>query len=207
MAIDPKQLRVSDDERAHVLALLARAARRGLLDRAEYGRRSEAASAALTRADLNTLLLDLPGLRVAGRTVEDAAMLTAGPLRHTPGYSGAPAAARGAEVLELTGWGSRSFRGRWPVPPHIVIGGVGAGTRLDFSRATLTSTTVTVEFRSNIGGSAEFVLPRGGTARLDGLSVRGGSVDNRIPPGPGGLLDLSLTGTKRGGSISIRHPR
>jgi hypothetical protein len=205
-AMDPKDLRVSDDERSHVLALLEKATGRGLIDLMEYGRRSETVIAARSRGDLNAVLVDLPGLRVAGRTI-GAAAATVGVNHRAPGYSGAPAAAGGADSLELTGWGSRSFRGYWLVPAHIVIGGVGASTRLDFSQGTLTSTTVTVEFRSNFGGSTELVLPRGGSVRFDGLSLRGGSISNKIPPGSSGLLDLLLTGTKRGGSVSIRHPR
>jgi hypothetical protein len=137
--------------------------------------------------------------------VEAAAAATQG-WQRGPGYSGAPSRASG-DALELTGWGSRWFKGHWVVPPYIVIGGFGAGTKLDFTQATLTSTTVTVEFQSNYGGSAEFVLPRGASVRFDGLAMRGGSVNNAIPPGGMGVLDLVLTGTKKGGSVSIRHPR
>ena len=93
------------------------------------------------------------------------------------------------------------------MPAHILIGGFGASTKLDFTQATLTSTTVTVEFQSNFGGSTEFILPRGGSVRFDGLAMRGGSLNNKIPPGGGGVLDLLLTGTKKGGSVSIRQAR
>ena len=205
-AIDPKQLRVSDDERSHVLALLEKATGQGLIDLSEYSRRSEQVIAARTRADLNVVLVDLPGLRLAGRTVSDASTVTSRPGPTGPGYSGAPAAGA-APVMELTGWGSRSFKGHWLVPAHIVIGGFGASTRLDFSQATLTSSSVVVEFRSNFGGSTELVLPRGGTVRFDGLTMRGGGVNNKIPPGGGGVLDLHLTGVKTGGSITVRNTR
>src|SRR4051794_35624560 len=205
-AIDPKDLRVSDDERFHVLGLLEKATGRGLIDLAEYSRRSELVVAARTRGDLNVVLVDLPGLRMAGRSVDAATAATQGWQRGGPGYSGAPSHAAGG-VLELTGWGSRSFKGHWVVPSYIVIGGFGAATKLDFTQATLTSTTVTVEFQSNFGGSTEFVLPRGGSVRFEGLAMRGGSVNNKIPPGGMGVLDLVLTGTKKGGSVSIRQPR
>lgn len=205
--IEPRHLRVSDEERSHVLMLLERATGRGLIDLAEYGRRSESAVAARTRADLNALLIDLPGLQVAGRSLDSAAAATRGPAGSTPGYSGAPAAAAGDGVMELTGWGSRSFKGHWLAPAHILIGGFGAGTTLDFSRATLTSTQVVVEFRSNFGGSTQLILPPGGSVRFDGLSMRGGSVNNKIPPGGAGVLDLLLTGTKKGGAVTIRQAR
>ena len=206
-AFDPKDLRVSDDERSHVLTLLERATGRGLIDLDEYGRRSSIVIAARTRAELNAVLVDLPGLQVAGHSVHSAEAVTGRRHGPDPGYSGAPAAAGEAGILELTGWGARSFKGHWFAPAHIVIGGFGANTRLDFSQATLHSRSVTVEFRSNFGGSTDLVLPRGGSVRFDGLSMRGGSVNNKIPPGGAGVLDLLLTGTKKGGSVVIRPAR
>lgn len=67
MSSDPiaaRDLRVSDSERSHVIGLLQRATGLGLLDLDEFNRRSAAAIASRTRADLNSLLLDLPGLRL-----------------------------------------------------------------------------------------------------------------------------------------------
>ena len=204
-AVDPRDLRVSDDERSHVLGLLERATGRGLIDLAEYQRRSGLVIHAVTRAELNATVVDLPGLLIAGRSVEAAAGAANGSPRVVPGYSGAVAADAG--VLELTGWGSRSFKGHWSVPAFIVIGGFGASTKLDFSQATLTSTRVTIEFRSNFGGSTELIVPRGGSVLFDRLSMRGGSVNNKIAPGGAGVLDLILTGIKKSGAVTIRHPR
>ncbi len=203
-AVDPRNLRVSDDERSHVLGLLERATGRGLIDLAEYQRRSAKVLHSGTRAELNAVVVDLPGLVIAGRSLDAAAAATAGSPLLVPGFSGAVGA---VGVLELTGWGSRSFKGHWSVPAAIVIGGFGASTKLDFSQATLTSTVVTIEFRSNFGGSTELVVPRGGSVRCDGLSMRGGSVNNEIAPGGVGVLDLMLTGVKKGGAVTIRHPR
>jgi hypothetical protein len=205
--IDPRDLRVSDDERSHVLALLEKATGRGLIDINEYAERSEKVIAARTRRDLNAVLVDLPGLQIAGRTVDSAAAATQPVPQQVPGFSGAvPAQAGGA--LELLGWGSRTFRGYWTVPAVIVIGGTGASTRLDFTQAQLTSSTVTVEFRSNYGGAAEMIVPVGSTVRLDGLQMRGGHVHNRVDPRSGGRgMTLVLTGVKKSGSVIIRHPK
>lgn len=197
---------MSDDERSHVLGLLEKATGRGLIDLAEYQRRSAVVIHAGSRAELNATVVDLPGLLIAGRSIADAAVAATGSPRVVPGYSGA-VAAEAAGVLELAGWGSRSFKGHWSVPAVIVIGGFGAATKLDFSQATLTSTAVTIEFRSNFGGTTELILPRGASVRFDGLSMRGGSVNNKIAPGGAGVLDLMLTGVKKGGAVNIRHPR
>ncbi len=206
--IDPRDLRVSDDERSHVLALLEKATGRGLIDLGEYTERSAKVIAARTRRDLNAVLLDLPGLEIAGRSVE-AATHAVGPQRTpAPGYSGAVQAARPDAVLELTGWGSRTFKGFWTVPPRIVIGGTGASTRLDFTTAQLASPTVTVEFRSNYGGSAELVVPKGAVVRVDNLQMRGGHLHNKVDPRSAAAgMTLILTGVKKAGSVTVRHPR
>ena len=88
-AIDPRDLRVSDDERSHVLALLEKATGQGLIDLNEYTERSAKVISARTRGDLNAVLLDLPGLQIAGRSVYDAHHAAAQPTRPVPGFSGA----------------------------------------------------------------------------------------------------------------------
>jgi len=204
--IDPRDLRVSDDERAHVLALLEKATGRGLIDIDEYAERSGKVIAARTRRDLNAVLIDLPGLQIGGRSVDAATAATRPVAQPGPGYSGAVPPTGG--VLELLGWGARTFKGYWTVPPLIVVGGTGASTRLDFTQAQLVSNTVTVEFRSNYGGAAEFIVPVGSTVRVDGLQMRGGHVHNKVDPRSGGRgMTLVLTGVKKSGSVLIKHPK
>ncbi|MBM9467829.1 DUF1707 SHOCT-like domain-containing protein [Nakamurella leprariae] len=214
--VPPRDLRVSDEERRHVLQLLERATGRGLIDLGEYTERSATVIAARTRGELNAVLLDLPGLAAAVASgapgpgtppaswTAGAPALPAGPAALEP--DGGAAVATGG-VLELTGWSSRTYRGYWTVPPRIVVAGTGAGTRLDFSQAQLTSSMVTVEFRSNYGGNAELVVPRGTDVRLE-VQMRGGSLHNKVPPGSAtGHLTVVLTGIKKQGSITVRHPK
>jgi hypothetical protein len=206
--IDPRDIRVSDDERTHVLGLLEKATGRGLIDLGEYTERSAKVISARTRGDLNAVLMDLPGLEIAGRSIDAAQRDIRQPNQPTPGFSGAVPPPRGDSVLELMGWGSRTFKGYWTVPPLIVIGGTGASTRLDFTAAQLVSPTVTVEFRSNYGGSAEFVVPTSSSVRVDGLQLRGGHLNNKVAPSAvTNGMTLVLTGLKKGGSVTIRHPR
>jgi hypothetical protein len=205
--IDPRDLRVSDDERSHVLSLLEKATGRGLIDLGEYTERSAKVTTARTRRDLNAVLLDLPGLEIAGRTLDAAQQAARHSIGPTPGFSGAVPSGQ-AGVLELTGWGSREFKGYWVVPPNIVIGRPGATTKLDFTAAQLTSPIVTVEFRSNYGGACLFIVPHGSTVRFDGLQMRGGKINNRVDPRTAsGAMTLVLTGTKKAGSVTIRHPK
>jgi hypothetical protein len=209
-SIDPKDLRVSDAERTHVLALLEKATGQGMIDLGEYSARSHAVINARTRGELNAVLVDLPGLQLGGRTLDEANRAVQAPPLPSPGYSGAPGAARGGadDVLEIIGFGSRVFRGTWVVPSRIVVGGTASSTKLDFTEARLTSRTVTVEFRSNFAGSVDLIVPVGTAVRLDGLDMRGGAVNNKVLPGRGAPpLELILVGTKRFGSVTIRTPR
>lgn len=214
--ISSRDLRVSDAEREHALNLLERATGRGLIDITEFAGRSGKVVAAKTRADLNALLIDLPGLQLAGRSYSPeppANWSSARPEPAAPTGWPAPAmagwmAAAPGEVLELKGYGSRQFTGRWVVPSLIVVTGVGAGTKLDFTQARLTSHIVTIEFRSNLGGSMHLRVPAGTVVRYDGLDLRGCSLHNGLVPfnGPPPLL-LNLVGIKRYGSIHIRQPK
>jgi hypothetical protein len=221
--VDPRDYRVSDAERAHVMSLLEKATGRGLITLGEFSERSAAVIIAKTRGELNAVLLDLPGLSIAGRSLEQAREETAGsdpaglrfdgdrpaaagyragpPVGHqNPWQGGGPVPA-----LELMGWGSRVYKGYWVVPSRIVIGGAGSSTKLDFSTAQLTSATVRIEFVGNSFGSVELIVPPDTGVRLEGLQLRGGTVDNRVAPtaGPWSLL-LELSGVKRGGSLRIR---
>ena len=234
-SVDPKDLRVSDAERAHVMSLLEKATGRGLITLGEFSERSSAVIASKTRGELNAVLLDLPGLSIAGRSLEQAREQTSASEPFGIGFQADPASASGrsggypadssaggrtgmyaaqkvpwsggapVSTLELTGWGSRVYKGFWVVPSRIVIGGAGASTKLDFSSAQLTSTTVRLEFVGNSFGSVDLIVPPNTGIRLDGLQLRGGTVDNRVPPTPGPWpLVLELAGAKRGGSLRIR---
>ena len=208
--IDPRDLRVSDAERAHVMSLLEKATGRGLINLAEFDERSAKAVAAKTRADLNTVLLDLPGLVYSTGSGTGLLQRTPGadPGRvefatPPPGQGGSPA----ASSLELVGRGPRDLRGYWVVPARIVIGGTGA-TRLDFCDAQLTSRTVRIEFTGGRHGSVELIVPPGTGVRMDELIMHRGGVDNQVAPGAGsGGWQLVLAGEKRGGWLRIRHPR
>src|SRR5882757_7492063 len=65
---EPGDIRASDSERMRVVATLQAACVEGRLNLDEYGQRVDDALAARTRAQLDTLLVDLPaeiGVRVA----------------------------------------------------------------------------------------------------------------------------------------------
>lgn len=221
--ISPRDLRVSDAERTHVLALLEKAIGRGMITLAEYSDRSAVAISARTRSELNVVLVDLPGIFVGGQDlhamagtdiyqpVGNTATSQAAPYPPWPQPNSAQPAPQGSGVLNLKGYGTRDFSGPWVVPGRITIAGTGASTNLDFSQATLTSPTVIIEFRSNYAGSAVFRVPEGSQISYDQLDLRNCSINNKLNPATRGggptPLHLVFVGLKRYGSITVKPPK
>lgn len=194
-AVHPRELRVSDDEREHVVGLLQRAIGRGLLTLDEFTERADIAYAATTRAELNVALADLPGLvhRDAPRT---------GPGR---AHHGVPAAA--GDVLELSAHASTLVRaGQWVVPEHVRVRNKYGNTRLDFTEAQLNSEIVYVELDTK-WGSVEVVIPEGAAVDLNAVTdVKYGSIDDRTRSnGKPGSPRIVFSGRVHGGSLKIRH--
>lgn len=220
--ISPRDLRVSDAERTHVLALLEKAIGRGMITLAEYSDRSAVAISARTRSELNVVLVDLPGIFVGGQDLNamagtdfhqhgsTIATPPAAPYLPWSQPNSALPAPPGSGVLDLKGYGSRDFSGPWVVPGRITIAGTGASTNLDFSQATLTSPVVIIEFRSNYAGSAVFRVPEGSQISYDQLDLRNCSINNKLNPATRGgktVLHLVFVGVKRYGSITVKPPK
>ncbi|MFB9906635.1 DUF1707 SHOCT-like domain-containing protein [Allokutzneria oryzae] len=176
-----RDLRVSDAEREHVLDLLQRAVGQGRLSLSEFSERSTRASASVVRAELNAVLMDIPGM------VLDTA------------------AAKGS--LELRHTGSTVQRsGRWVVPRTLVLRGNLGTSKLDFTEAVITEPVVTVRLDST-AGSTTLVLPAGATVNLDELVPVMSTVTDKIGPGEHrGTPHFVLTGTVRMGSVTVLPP-
>jgi hypothetical protein len=187
---DPKDLRVSDAERDHLVRLLQEALSRGLLDVHEFDERSELASRARTRGDLDELTADLP----------------MDPVPYSGTAPGPLVAAQ--DVVELTGtFSSVKRKGTWEVPRKLVLRRRMGSTELDFTEARIDHPVVEVEL-DIVGGSVELRLPDGASASLDGIEVSLGSVeDHRRNIDVGGRPHFRIFGVVRWGSVEIRGPR
>ncbi|HEU0127887.1 MAG TPA: DUF1707 domain-containing protein [Pseudonocardiaceae bacterium] len=180
--VEPRDLRVSDVEREYVGELLQRAVGQGRLTVAEFVERMDAAMAARTRGELNTVLVDLPGFALVRSPVHD--------------------------VLELTHHlGELTRRGPWTVPPRVRLTGYFGSSLLDFTEAVFSGPTVHLELAKTVG-STRIIIPDGATVDTDGLRVTAGRIKDstvrRIVPGP---LHFVITGRSTMGEIHIRHPR
>jgi len=175
--ITPAELRVSHAEREHVGRLLSEHFAEGRLTVDEYGERSEAAAVAVTRADLNRLLLDLPGAE----------------------------AVRQREVLELTNTGGDLTRkGEWIVPARIVVRSRFGNAHLDFRTARFTTPVVALDFDLTFG-NLEIRLPKGATVDLEDARVGLGEIKDKIGPSvERGNPHLVVTGRTRIGNVRVR---
>lgn len=187
---DPKQLRVSNAEREHLVALLQEAMTRGLLDVHEFDERAERAHNARTRGDLDELTADLP----------------MDPVPYSGGTSNVVVPQ--SEVVELTGtFSSVKRKGTWTVPRKLVLRRRMGSTELDFTEAHIEHPIVDIEL-DIVGGSVEMRLPDGASASIDGIEVSLGSVeDHRKGATPAGRPHFAIVGTVRWGSVELRGPR
>lgn len=180
--INPRDLRVSDAEREHVVNVLQKAIGRGLLDLDEFTRRTDLALAARTRGELNGVLVDLPGV-----THTDS-----GPARTAP--------------IEFRNTMSSTKRdGRWTVPASMRVYNRLGSTELDFTEAVISHAEVRLEI-DLAGGSVELLLPDTASVDADDVQVTAGSVTNKTSSGTG-RPHFVITGTVTAGSLTLRKPK
>jgi hypothetical protein len=189
--LDPRNLRVSDEEREHVVGVLQKAIGRGMIDLDEFTERTDIALAARNRGELNAVLVDIPGLvnRDLGAPQ--------------------PVPASDHQRLVLTAKYSSLVRnGRWLVPPEVIVQNKYGSTKLDFSEAQVTSPTVHIELDSK-WGSVEVIIPEHASVDLNAITeIKFGSLEDKTgSDGRPGTPRLVFSGRLHGGSLTIRHPR
>ncbi|HEU5473098.1 MAG TPA: DUF1707 domain-containing protein [Actinophytocola sp.] len=181
--VDPRTLRVSDAEREHVVGLLQKAIGQGLIDLDEFTSRTDSALAAKTRAELNAVLTDLPGM-----------------------VHREPSSPRHPQQLELRATMSTIRRaGRWVVPRTLVVRNRMGSTSLDFTEATIDHPEVRLELDVT-GGSVELLLPDGATVATDDVEVTAGSLRDKVGGDLVGHPHFVVAGLVRAGSLTIRRP-
>lgn len=176
--VAPRDLRVSHAEREHVTALLARHHAEGRLTASEFAERSAQASAAVTRAELNATVADLPGA------------FDVVPTR---------------EVLELVNTAGDLRRdGEWLVPPRVVLRSWFGNARLDMRTARFVTGEVVVECDLTFG-NLDLRLPPGATVDVEEASTSVGSViDKRGARQERGVPHVIVRGGTLIGNIRVR---
>ncbi|MEU0544131.1 DUF1707 domain-containing protein [Nocardia sp. NPDC005978] len=217
-----RDLRVGDAEREHVGTLLQRAVGLGMLSLGEFTERMDTALAAKTRGELNAVLVDLPGIRLAGQP---------GPAPHYPNarVHSAPRPFAGGRAQFATEFATAAAqltnprppmsgnvirarmsgvtrKGTWQVPPALTVESFMGGVTLDFTQAIMSTQVVEIRL-SGYFSSIELIVPGAATVDVNGVDLVGSSANNKVRTGPPmGPLHLIVHGDIRFGSITAKHP-
>ncbi|MGV9412169.1 DUF1707 SHOCT-like domain-containing protein [Nocardia sp. NPDC003693] len=218
-----RDLRVGDAEREHVGTLLQRAVGLGMLSLGEFTERMDTALAAKTRGELNAVLVDLPGIRLAGqpgqapphypnaRVHSAPRPFTGGRAQFATGF--ATAAAQFANPrTPVSGTVIRARmsgitrKGPWQVPPALTVESFMGSVTLDFTQAIMSTQVVEIRLTGYFS-SIELVVPGEATVDVNGVDLVGSSANNKVRTGPPmGPLHLVVLGDLRFGSITAKHP-
>ncbi|UOX87276.1 DUF1707 domain-containing protein [Amycolatopsis sp. FBCC-B4732] len=196
--LSERDLRVSDDEREHVVGVLQKAIGRGMIDLDEFTERTDRALASRTRGELNAVLADLAGLYHPNAAVTAAPAYAPPPVGYAPGRR-----------FELNAKYSSLHRGGpWVVPPELVVRNKYGSTKLDFTEAQVQSPVVHIELDAK-WGSVEIIIPEHAAVDLNAISdVKFGAMEDKTRSnGRMGNPRYVLSGRVHGGSLVIRHPR
>jgi hypothetical protein len=177
--VDPRELRVSDAERSHVIEVLRKAIGHGMLSLDEFTARTDVALAAKTRGELNAVLVDLAGVT------------------HTDLAAPEPPVEIRANMSSL------KRTGNWRVPRHLAVRNRLGSTELDFTEATIEHAEVRVTLDVS-GGSVRMLLPERATVDTNGVQVVAGSVKDKVG-GASGRPRFVVDGKITAGSLHIRR--
>jgi hypothetical protein len=179
--VDPEapEVRASDDERERTAAALGDAAAEGRLTLEELTERLDAAYAARSRGELETLTADLP----------QRAPSRAAPRRKAIGVLG------GTEL-----------RGRFRVEGVLTVVGVLGGVEIDLREAELVGHELELRCYSALGG-VEITVPEGVDVSVELVTILGGQeVQLGSAPRPGAPL-IRVTGFCALGGVEVRTHR
>ena len=205
--MEDRDLRVSDAEREYVGQLLQRAVGQGMLSLGEFTERMDTALAARTRGELNSVLFDLPGIRVVG-TDHAAQAPTQSPRPPSPRPPTPVAAAYQADAPTVirAKLSSVTRKGAWQVPATLHVENWLSNVTLDFTSAVMQTQVVEVTI-DGYCGSVTVVVPGDATVDLNSIETVGGSTTNKVRTGPNiGPLHLVVRGQMRFGSVTAKHP-
>ncbi|HEX7308102.1 DUF1707 domain-containing protein [Lentzea sp.] len=169
---------MSDAEREHVVSLLNKAVGRGMITLDEFTVRTDTALGAKTRADLNVVLVDLPGM------VNNEVAQARTELKNT--------------------MGTTTRKGHWVVPRELVIRNTLGTTNLDFTAAEVPE-VVNVDLDVSFG-SVKLLLPAGSSVDVNAVEITAGELKDKVNSATGSP-HFTLRGAVRGGSVVIKRKR
>lgn len=192
--IDPRQLRVSDNEREQVAERLREAAGEGRLGLDELEDRITAVYTAKTYAELEPITRDLPASTGAGPAAAPAAR-TRGRWRvgRKPGR-------RKTFVL----MGGSGNKGAWVVPKSYIAFAMMGGIELDLREAEYEDTEVTINASCLMGGIG-IIVPEGLNVQVHGFGFMGGYSGTPVGPVDPGAPTVHVRGFALMGGVDVKR--
>lgn len=183
---DRRSLRASDNDREVAVKILNQAHAEGRITLSELDERLAAAYAAVTYADLDVVVADLPVPR-------------------HPGV--APAPSSGQPLRLNAGFSDVKRDGYWKVPNHIVASTAMGTLKLDFTEAEFPYGQVLIEASANMGDIV-LIVPQGVTVSTDEVKTSMGSVKNKLGYAASPAeATIRVTGSAGMGNVVARFPR
>lgn len=192
--IDPRQLRVSDNEREQVAERLREAAGEGRLGLDELEDRITAVYSAKTYAELEPITRDLPAATGPGPATAPASR-SRGRWR----VGGKP---RRRKTFVLMG-GSEN-KGAWVVPKSYVAFAMMGGIELDLREAEFEDTEVTINASCLMGGIA-ITVPEGLNVQVHGFGFMGGYSGTPVGPVDPGAPTVHIRGFAMMGGVDVKR--
>jgi class 3 adenylate cyclase len=190
----PSSVRISDAERNAVVELLRQHTSEGRLTLDEFSDRVGEVFAARTRADLDAVLVDLPG-------PEPEPAAAAPP---------PPATRRRAARTWIVGvMSGGSAKGRWRPAPETRVLALMGGCEVDLRQAEIDGPEVVIKAFAIMGG-IEIIVPEGIEVELSGFALMGGNERRisdvpRIPGSP--LVRVHAFSLMGGVAVKSRRER
>jgi hypothetical protein len=201
--VSSRELRVSDAEREHVVGLLQKAIGLGLLTLEEFTDRTDVALSSRTRAELNVVLADLPGMTHPEMRARGGLWGGRSGVQDRPPLPGEP-------MVLSNGCGSSMNRdGYWQVPRSMVVRSRwGAGTTLDFTDAVFEHDQLDLRLEVT-GGAVTLRMPAGASVSLADLNTKmGSSINDKVGhQGHQGTPHIVISGDLSMAALNIKGPR
>lgn len=193
--MDPAQLRISDNDRERVAAVLRTAQAEGRLTTDELDERIGRLPGLRTYGDLDELVGDLPV-----PPPSQALTMTGSPMGPTT-----PRVAAEQPLRLDAGLSSDGRTGVWTIPRAIELYGTMGSIRMNCLEAVCPHPEVNIQV-SGGAGTIVVIVPEGWAARIDDVRKSWGTIRNKVPdiPHPGCPL-LIFEGAMGMGTLVVRH--
>lgn len=197
------------ERRTQVIADLSHAFARNDLDVDELDRRMEVAHRALTVAELDALVVDVPGARLSAPASDSKAITVRSLTSPTSGLQVGVAPHRADKQTMFAVMGGVQRTGRWAVPNRLVIHCLMGGVTLDFREADLAPGVTELQVSCLMGG-VEIIVPPDLNVEVSGSAILGGF--DQEHPGADGLTvepiaTLRITGVAFAGGVGVETRR